>query len=282
MMHRWNSGTSRAVAGRANRLIIGAAALMVGVAASFVYPSAASASSCWSTLPCDTGYFSGQGAVNGTWPSDYLDVIDGGVPASVTNLQTFLQFMQNNLKCTSIDQPNSALGVPQNDDKGVGAAFYVVTMLGAPVKTPKNQACVRWTQWKNLVTQYDQAGLIKYNFNVATEPSSGLNSYYTHSFGGDIGFGHSSGNGMSIVFFKPGGNGIAYTIRRYCGNVTGVDTATITALPSNPPGGGGGGTTPPPGTPPPGTPPPTTPPPGTPPPATPPGQPPYGDINKPE
>lgn len=258
-----------------SRAVIGLVVMSLTLAGSLVHSPKASAGACLQNLTCDTQYFSGVGPATGQWATNWLDVIDGGVPASVKDLPSFLSFMANNLKCTTTDQPTSKLGVAQNDNKAVGTAFIILWQLGAPVKTPKNQACVRWSEWKNIVTQYDQAKLINYNFNVTNQVSTSVNGWFTTDFGGDIGFGHSNGgNGLSIIFWNPNGSGQAvFTIRHYCGNVTGVTGDNVVKLPPVPGGGGSGTPTPPP------TPPTPTPTPPTPPPATPP---PYGDLNQPE
>jgi len=195
-----------------------------GMFGTMAFTSTASAGICWKTISCDTGWFSGRGPDStGEYPADYWDVIDGGLHSP--NLGAFLSDMSGFLKCTSTDQPGSALGVAQSDNNATGAAFIILTMLGAPAKTPKNQACVRWTEWKTIVTQYDKAGLVNYNFNL--NPVN-VNTFFTHSFNGDVGFDKNAPAGLAIVFFNPDGSGAVYAIRHECGNPVGV----VNPLPS--------------------------------------------------
>lgn len=222
---------------RRKKTLLGLGLFIVGagVAVSLAFPSIVKAGICWQGWQCDTGYFYGKGAATGTYPSEYDDVFTAGIPSNVTNLSTFVAFLSSNLKCTTTDQPSSALGVAQSNQNATGSAFIILTMLGAPPKTAKNQACVRWTEWKNLFTSYDQAGLVNYSVNT---PLNDLDTYYMPDFGGDIGFTRGTPPGATITVYKADKSGPIYIIRRSCGNPIG----TITGLPALTNNGGSGGT----------------------------------------
>lgn len=103
----------------------------------------------------------------------------------------------------------------QNDQNATGAAFIILTMLGAPPGTPKNEACRRFAEWRDYMYQYESLGLI--NFNQVYD-FGGIN---TRSSVTDVAYYPSNGAAPSIVIYSPVTGLPIYAIKRDCGNPIG-------------------------------------------------------------
>jgi hypothetical protein len=153
----------------------------------------------------------------------FTNVYDGGPGIRRNNVLTApaLSFINNidNLVVTySADLGNCPGGGlwNQNDQNAVGAAFTILTMLGAPPGTPKNEACRRFAEWRDLVYSYEAAGLV--NINIVQD-FGGIN---TRSTKVDVAYYPSNGAAASIVFYHPITRQPIYAIKRDCGNPIGV------------------------------------------------------------
>jgi hypothetical protein len=105
----------------------------------------------------------------------------------------------------------------QNDQNATGAAFIILTMLGAAPGTPKNVACQRFAEWRDTyLFPYEAAGLI--NFNMVYN-FGGIN---TRSTGTDVAYYPNNGAAPSIVFFDPDTRLPLYAVKKDCGNPVGV------------------------------------------------------------
>lgn len=110
----------------------------------------------------------------------------------------------------------------QNNKEATGAAFIILTMLGAPPGTPKNVACQRFAEWRDVyVFPYEAAGLI--NFNMVYN----FNGINTRSTLVDVAYYPENGAAPSIVFFSPINGAPLYAIKKDCGNPVGVLQALI-------------------------------------------------------
>lgn len=143
------------------------------------------------------------------------------IPSSVNSAASLIAFIEDRLA-------NGAPGGSYGDPRAkTGAAFIVQTMIGSSRNRPPTAA--EMTTWRNLVNQYAAAGKINFSTSAYTFT---LNTYYqgtdnSPSPNDDAFYDHVRG-GATIVFFNSSG-GIAYAIRRECGNPVGQ--GNITPLP---------------------------------------------------
>lgn len=103
-----------------------------------------------------------------------------------------------------------------NSQNQTGAAFIILTMLGAPPGTDKSQACARFGEWASIVTDYANAGLV--NFNLFHN----FNGINTRSTLTDVAYYPMNGAASSIVFYSPITGQPIYAIKKDCANPVGV------------------------------------------------------------
>jgi hypothetical protein len=140
-----------------------------------------------------------------------------GPGLQVENTTDFINTLRARIACLDPGTPSGRFSRPQNDQNATSAAFTVLTMLGAPPGTPKNNACIRWAEWEEIVWTYNDAGLIDYHFAYN---SGGIN---TRSSIDDVQYYSSNVTPDSIIFRNPENrNEILYGIKRDCGNPIGV------------------------------------------------------------
>ncbi len=230
-----------------------AATLAVGMSLSGLtisFPATVSADACtingrdcfrgWFTNRAYTPYV-GDGHMLFTPPSPPLGLF-------ANNINDLTSMISGRLNCGAFNA---------GGHNTTGAAFIVLTMLGASPGTSKSTACSRLNEWTALVRSYDSAGLINYNIMYN---SGNINTLYSTSLS-DVTFYAEDVTTPSIVVYSPSRSPI-YAIKRDCGNPINR-LQRIPPLATNPPP----------------APPPVGPPAG--PPAPPPAPPPYGDINPP-
>lgn len=174
------------------------------------------------------GFLVGYGGIAKAWPgvpdrdkwhgyfTNILDdqgnaVINGGYPNSVNNANAFISFVEGKLRSgTARDK--------------VGAAFTIQTMRGATGGWSRNNPPTAYelADWESRVRYADSQGWIQWFANFTF---SG-NSYWQGDGGGgpnpnDDAFYYENGVRLSIIFHDPNaasGNGVAYVIKRDCGN----------------------------------------------------------------
>lgn len=169
------------------------------------------------------GFLAGYGAAAKAWPgvpdrnqwygyfNNQLDnqgdtVIPNGIPSNVTNANAFISFMENELKN----------GSPRGQ---IGAAFIIQTMRGTSGGWSRNHppTASELADWESRVRYAESQGWIQWSANFTY---SG-NSYWQGNRGGgpdpnDDAFYYQSGVRISIIFHDQ--NGVAYVIKRDCGN----------------------------------------------------------------
>lgn len=113
-------------------------------------------------------------------------------------------------------------GIPDpNAQNATGAAFIILTMLGAPAGTNKNVACQRFNEWADLVLNYEDSNLVDfsqiYNFG-------GINTRSTLT---DVAWYPMNGAAESIVFYSPINGQPIYAIKKDCANPVGQAQALV-------------------------------------------------------
>jgi hypothetical protein len=190
-----------------------------------MHPQVASALVCTDNgLACNVGYFSGQG-VTGSQHNLYYgnDGSWGGSPFLLglrpNNVGDLKFLIGARLSCTNGGNPPTVMTAPGTQNS-TGAAFTVLTMLGAPPGTSKHVACQRFWEWASLMDAYDNAGLIHYSEWYAP---NGVNTRLSYNQGTDVSYYTDWGppSAPSVVFYDPNGSGPLYAIKRDCGNPLG-------------------------------------------------------------
>lgn len=172
-------------------------------------------------LGCDIGYFSGANLAAGAHHNLYYgnDGTWGGSPfllgLRVNNAYDFEVTIQRRLNC----KPGWVGVTNPADQNTVGAAFTVLTMLGAPPGTSKDVACQRLTEWQFLITSYDDQHLITW---AEWQNLDGVNTRLSFNGGTDVTYysDNEPPSDQSITFRSPGG-AVLYKIKRDCGNPIG-------------------------------------------------------------
>lgn len=168
------------------------------------------------------GFLVGYGAAVKAWPgvpdravhhgyfSDINDtqgdqVIQNGYPAWVVDANSFISFIKSKLYSGSArDQ--------------TGAAFTILTMLGAPWSRNRPPSANEVSDWESRVREAANYGRVTWNMNY----SFSVNSYWQGNNGGgsdpnDDAFYYQNATKLSIVFRNASG-AIVYAIKRDCGN----------------------------------------------------------------
>ena len=194
-------------------ILLGVAAFAMFMVASMGYAPETSAAQCRDNgRECGYGYFTNRGPT----PSGNNMFTPANLGLYANNLNDLYGGLGGKMQCRNAGQPGSTFGVPQNDQNATSAAFIVLTMLGAPPGTAKNQACERWTEWTELVAGYDRAGRIHYN---EYHDFDCINTLYTR-VNADAVYYAECGAAQSIVFYGANGAPI-YAIKRDCANPVG-------------------------------------------------------------
>jgi len=173
-------------------------------------------------LACDIGYFSRANLAAGAHHNLYYgnDGTWGGSPfllgLRVNNAYDLEVTMQRRLNC----KPGFTGVTNPADQNTVGAAFTVLTMLGAPPGTNKDVACQRLTEWQFLMTDYDNAHLIHW---AEWQNLDGVNTRLSFNGGTDVTYyaDNEPPSDQSITFYAPDNVTVLYKIKRDCGNPIG-------------------------------------------------------------
>ncbi|HSW92635.1 MAG TPA: hypothetical protein VLH14_01990, partial [Patescibacteria group bacterium] len=173
-------------------------------------------------LACDIGYFSRTNLAAGAHHNLYYgnDGTWGGSPfllgLRVNNVYDLQVTIQRRLNC----KPGYTGVTNPADQNTVGAAFTVLTMLGAPPGTSKDVACQRLYEWQVLMTQYDDAHLIHW---AEWHNLDGVNTRLTTNAGTDVTYyaDNEPPSDQSIAFYAPDNVTVLYKIKRDCGNPIG-------------------------------------------------------------
>ncbi len=210
-----------------NAVLTGLAVCGALAAGTVLYPAIVSAADPCTPYGriCKTGFFSG---LHLTDPDDLFLL---GYEAD--DIGEFLKEAVDNLECSSTGRADSRL-LDQTDRKSTSMAFIVLTMLGVKADTAsKDQACVRFPEWRDRVTQYDNANLVRYN---ELRSSEGLSAFYSDEPVEDVALAVYNVTAVSIVFYAQDGSGALYSIRRSAGSPIGELGALtpITQPPANP------------------------------------------------
>lgn len=182
-------------------------AVMLGV--TFLFSPRALADACSPNgLNCGIGYFTRTPLIGN--PGFHNLYTPPPLGLQVNNVDDLVAQLSQRLGCG-----NGAIWNPF-DQNSVGAAFTILTMLGAPPGTPRITACVRLGEWTALVRTYDAQGLINFNYMYDTGGINTRSSVY------DVEYYQNSVTMNTIVFYDPGNPGnIIYGIKKDCGNPVG-------------------------------------------------------------
>jgi len=203
------------------------------VVGSTLQPQKAAAYTCLDNgLACDIGYFSLTNLAAGVHHNLYYgnDYTWGGSPfllgLRANNIGDLTGLIKGRLNCSNNANPPTNMNNP-TDQNATGAAFTVLTMLGAAPGTSKNTACQRYNEWASIVTKYDQAGLIHYS---EWHNLDGINTRLSSNAGTDVTYyaDNAPPSDTSIVFYAADGSGPAYAIKRDCGNPIGRQRGPLT------------------------------------------------------
>jgi hypothetical protein len=203
------------------------------VVGSTLQPQKAAAYTCLDNgLACDVGYFSLTNLAAGVHHNLYYgnDYTWGGSPfllgLRANNIGDLTGLIKSRLNCTNNANAPTNM-VNQADQNATGAAFTVLTMLGAAPGTSKNAACQRYNEWASIVTKYDQAGLIHYS---EWHNLDGINTRLSTNAGTDVTYyaDNAPPSDTSIVFYAADGSGPVYAIKRDCGNPIGRQRGPLT------------------------------------------------------
>ncbi|HKR82233.1 MAG TPA: hypothetical protein VJR27_04530 [Candidatus Saccharimonadales bacterium] len=206
--------------------------VMVGVS---LRPPQANAYVCTDNgLGCDIGYFSLSNVAAGTHHNLYRgnDYTWGGSPVLLglraENVADLTGLLGGRMGCTNFAQPGNTWIPNQADQNATSAAFTILTMMGYPGGTNKNQACNVYWQWVTRMQQYDAQGLIHYH---EWHNLDGVNTRLTFNAGTDVSYyaDNDPPTDQSIVIYAADGSGPLYAIKRDCGNPIG-HRRTVPAL----------------------------------------------------
>lgn len=172
-------------------------------------------------------------------------------PWTVSDANALISFMGNSM----FDNSNGSI------NNHTGAAGYIVTAMlgyrgpdfGGSFSNGVNTARSRWTDWQQLVRDYDSAGLIRWNDTFTECPGDvqanldyiNHDSYYYPNF-----FVGSCYTDPVITFLHPTTRAPIFRLKKSCGNPVGNNQALPPVTPPpygtvNPPTPGNGSTTPP-------------------------------------
>jgi hypothetical protein len=196
---------------------LGFMAFAVTLSVMAVNPQTANADQCSvNGRDCYFGYFfngyDGGAAANGTrW-----NVLSAPALLNVSNVDQLVGTIWGHLGgCPGGNLPN------QNGQNPTGAAFIVLTQLGAAPGTNKNVACQRFAEWENAVRNYDSSGLVNYS---QIYDFGGINTRSTLS---DVAYYPMNGSADSIVFYHPTTGQPIYAIKKDCANPVGRVQALV-------------------------------------------------------
>lgn len=127
------------------------------------------------------------------------DLFPGGI--YTTNVQSFIDTYYLKL-------------LDPNPQAHKSAAFTILTMLGAPARTPWEVAKDRFDEWQNIVRWYDANGRISWAYNFPYV----FNTYYQRG-AQDVAWYEEPDTRDSIVFWND--NGSSYAIKKDCANPVG-------------------------------------------------------------
>lgn len=139
---------------------------------------------------------------------DYCNAI----PQDVNSASDLISFIEGILANTG----------PGTTRARTGAMFIVQTMIGTARNRPPNGP--QMAAWRNIVTQYGNAGRIQWDVRSITW---NMNTYFQGTDAdpvpSDVAFFDAIRNDSTIVFRNSSG-GVAYALRRACGNPVGQNT----------------------------------------------------------
>lgn len=189
---------------------VGAIAFAATLGIGSLSPEKARADICTANgRDCYYGYFfngyDGGAAANGT----RHNLFSAPAMLNVNNGWDLVNTIQGHLGCVGGNVSNP------NGQNPTGAAFIVLTMLGAAPGTNKNVACQRFGEWASNVYNYEASGLT--NFNQVYD-FQGINTRSTYV---DVAYYPMNGAANSIVFYSPTTGQPIYAIKKDCGNPVG-------------------------------------------------------------
>lgn len=145
----------------------------------------------------------------------FFNGYDGGPGATQHNVISAPALLNVNHGYDFVETIRSYITDCNNSQNATGAAFIVLTMLGAPPGTPKNVACQRFLEWEKLVYNYEASGLVNWN---QIHDFGGINTRSTYT---DVAYYPMNGAASSIVFYSPTTGLPIYAIKRDCANPIG-------------------------------------------------------------